>query len=124
MIRPGKIQQRPWATVDMEGGVIVIEPESHKTGRKTGEKTKQKSSGGMIVRITNCRNPRRRTRTSRQSRAAIGCSKLWATAGVGVRTEGAVVVVLPEEASWQAHALVQDLLDEEPQVRELGVALL
>lgn len=37
--KAGKIQQRPWATVDLIGGVMVLAPEDHKTGRKTGEKT-------------------------------------------------------------------------------------
>lgn len=37
--RAGKIQQRPWATVDLKAGVMVLAPEDHKTGRKTGEKT-------------------------------------------------------------------------------------
>jgi len=37
--KPGKIQQRPWATVDLKEGVMVLAPEDHKTGRKTGEKT-------------------------------------------------------------------------------------
>jgi len=37
--RPGGIQQRPWATVDLDGWVMVLAPEDHKTGRKTGEKT-------------------------------------------------------------------------------------
>lgn len=36
---PGKIQQRPWSTVDLKAGTIVLAPEDHKTGRKTGEKT-------------------------------------------------------------------------------------
>jgi hypothetical protein len=38
--------------------------------------------------------------------------------------EPAVVVVAPEEARRKAHALVQDLLDEEPQLGELAVAIL
>ena len=38
--------------------------------------------------------------------------------------EAAVAVVIPEEARRQTHALVQDVLEEQPQLGELDVTLL